>query len=535
MPELSSADHSVSPPKVNIPRNYNAAHDLIERNLRAGRAAKTAFIDDTGSITYGQLAERVNRAANALTDLGLAMEDRIMLAHLDTIDFPSVFLGAIKAGIIPIAGNTLLTPSDYEFMLNDSRAKVMVVSEQLLPTFAPLLDKVAGRLPFLQHVIVSGKETRPHLSLAAMMAKAGAARDPAPTTCDDACFWLYSSGSTGMPKGTVHMHSHLIQTAELYATPVLGIREDDLVFSAAKLFFAYGLGNSLTFPMSVGATAILMAERPTPASVFQRLQQLRPTIFYGVPTLYAALLASPDIPKPETLNLRVCTSAGEALPADIGERWTKHFGVEILDGIGSTEMLHIFVSNRPGEVRYGTTGKPVPGYALRVVDDAGNQVKTGEIGELQINGPTSASCYWNNRAKSRATFMGDWTRSGDKYTVDESGYYTYSGRTDDMLKVGGIYVSPFEVEGALLTHPDVLEVAVIGQADEDQLIKPKAYVVTRAGVTGDAALAEQLQRHVKAKLAPYKYPRWVEFASELPKTATGKIQRFKLRAKSQAG
>ena len=535
MPELSSADHSVSPPKVNIPRNYNAAHDLIERNLRAGRAAKTAFIDDTGSITYGQLAERVNRAANALTDLGLAMEDRIMLAHLDTIDFPSVFLGAIKAGIIPIAGNTLLTPSDYEFMLNDSRAKVLVVSEQLLPTFAPLLDKVAGRLPFLQHVIVSGKETRPHLSLAAMMAKAGAARDPAPTTCDDACFWLYSSGSTGMPKGTVHMHSHLIQTAELYATPVLGIREDDLVFSAAKLFFAYGLGNSLTFPMSVGATAILMAERPTPASVFQRLQQLRPTIFYGVPTLYAALLASPDIPKPETLNLRVCTSAGEALPADIGERWTKHFGVEILDGIGSTEMLHIFVSNRPGEVRYGTTGKPVPGYALRVVDDAGNQVKTGEIGELQINGPTSASCYWNNRAKSRATFMGDWTRSGDKYTVDESGYYTYSGRTDDMLKVGGIYVSPFEVEGALLTHPDVLEVAVIGQADEDQLIKPKAYVVTRAGVTGDTALAEQLQRHVKAKLAPYKYPRWVEFASELPKTATGKIQRFKLRAKSQAG
>ena len=336
-----------------------------------------------------------------------------------------------------------------------------------------------------------------------------------------------------MPKGTVHMHSHLIQTAELYARPVLGIREDDLVFSAAKLFFAYGLGNSLTFPMSVGATAILMAERPTPASVFQRLQQHRPTIFYGVPTLYAALLASPDLPKREALNLRVCTSAGEALPADLGERWTRHFGVEILDGIGSTEMLHIFVSNRPGEVRYGTTGKAVPGYALRVVDDAGNPVKQGEIGELQINGPTSASCYWNNRAKSRATFMGDWTRSGDKYTVDAAGYYTYSGRTDDMLKVGGIYVSPFEVEGALLSHPDVLEAAVIGQPDEDQLIKPKAYIVVKAGVTGNAALAELLKQHVKAKLAPYKYPRWVEFASELPKTATGKIQRFKLRAKSQ--
>jgi len=534
MPGLSTADHSVSPPKVEIPRDYNAAHDLLERNLRAGRADKTAFIDDQGRLTYGQLAERVNRAANALKGLGLGMEDRIMLVHLDTVDFPSVFLGAIKAGIIPIAGNTLLTTADYQFMLNDSRAKVLIVSEQLLPTFAPLLDTNAGKLPYLKHVIVSGKDAHGHLSLSQMMNQAGTACESAPTTGDDACFWLYSSGSTGMPKGTVHMHSHLIQTAELYARPVLGIREDDLVFSAAKLFFAYGLGNSLTFPMSVGATAILMAERPTPASVFKRLQQHRPTIFYGVPTLYAALLASPDIPKPETLNLRVCTSAGEALPADIGMRWTKHFGVEILDGIGSTEMLHIFVSNRPGEVRYGTTGKAVPGYALRVVDDAGNQVKTGEIGELQINGPTSASCYWNNRAKSRATFMGDWTRSGDKYIVDEDGYYTYSGRTDDMLKVGGIYVSPFEVEGALLSHASVLEAAVIGQPDVDDLIKPKAYIVVKSGVEANAALAEQLQQHVKAKLAPYKYPRWVEFASELPKTATGKIQRFKLRAKSQS-
>ncbi len=534
MPGLSSADHSVSPPIVDIPRDYNAAYDLIERNLGAGRSGKTAFIDDSGSITYGQLAERVNRAANALTGLGLGMEDRIMLAHLDTIDFPCVFLGAIKAGIIPIAGNTLLTTADYEFMLNDSRAKALVVSEQLLPTFAPLLEKRAAKLPFLRHVIVSGRDAQAHLCLPELMETAGATCEPAPTTWDDVCFWLYSSGSTGLPKGTVHMHSHLIQTAELYARPVLGIREDDLVFSAAKLFFAYGLGNSLTFPMSVGATAILMAERPTPASVFQRLQQHRPTIFYGVPTLYAALLASPDLPRREALNLRVCTSAGEALPADIGERWTRHFGVEILDGLGSTEMLHIFVSNRPGEVRYGSTGKPVPGYALRVVDDAGNPVKPGEIGELQINGPTSASCYWNNRAKSRATFMGDWTRSGDKYTVDAAGYYTYSGRTDDMLKVGGIYVSPFEVEGALLSHPDVLEAAVIGQPDEDKLIKPKAYIVTRAGVTGNAVLAKQLQQHVKSKLAPYKYPRWVEFASELPKTATGKIQRFKLRAKSQS-
>ena len=534
MPGLSSADHSVSPPVVEIPRDYNAAHDLIERNLRAGRSGKTAFIDDSGSISYGQLAERVNRAANALQGLGLAAEDRIMLAHLDTIDFPSVFLGAIKAGIVPIAGNTMLTTADFQYMLNDSRAKALVVSEPLLPTFAPLLEQRADKLPFLKHVIVSGKDAHGHLSLARLMDTAGTACEPAPTTCDDVCFWLYSSGSTGQPKGTMHMHSHLIQTAELYAKPVLGIREDDLVFSAAKLFFAYGLGNSLTFPMSVGATAILMAERPTPASVFQRLRQHRPTIFYGVPTLYAALLASADMPARDALNLRVCTSAGEALPADIGMRWTRQFGVEILDGLGSTEMLHIFVSNRPGEVRYGSTGKAVPGYSLRVVDDAGNPVQPGELGELQISGPTSASCYWNNRAKSRATFMGDWTRSGDKYTVDEAGYYTYAGRTDDMLKVGGIYVSPFEVEGALLTHPDVMEVAVIGQPDTDDLIKPKAFVVVKPEVVADAALAERLQQHVKSRLAPYKYPRWVEFVSELPKTATGKIQRFKLRAKSQS-
>ena len=530
MTGLSAADHSTSPPAVIIPRDYNAAHDLVERNLRAGRAGKTAFIDDQGSYTYAELAQRVNRAANALKGLGLAPESRVMMAHLDTIDFVAVYLGAIKAGIVPICGNTLLTGADYEFMLNDSRAQALVVSDALWPTFAPILDK----LPFLAQVLVSGKDAHGRASLQELMNRASAECEPAATTSDDVCFWLYSSGSTGTPKGVVHLHSHLIQTAELYAKPVLGIREDDVVFSAAKLFFAYGLGNSLTFPMSVGATAVLMAERPTPASVFARLKRDQPSIFYGVPTLYAALLASPDLPKRGELGLRVCTSAGEALPADLGRRWTEHFGVEILDGLGSTEMLHIFLSNWPGDVRYGSTGKAVPGYELRVVDDANNPVKPGEIGELQINGPTSAAGYWNNRARSRATFMGDWTRSGDKYTVDAEGYYTYSGRTDDMLKVGGIYVSPFEVEGALLTHPGVLEAAVIGQADADGLIKPRAYIVTRQGVSGNEALAEELKQHVKSKLAPYKYPRWVEFASELPKTATGKIQRFKLRAKSQS-
>ena len=327
----------------------------------------------------------------------------------------------------------------------------------------------------------------------------------------------------------MHLHSHLIQTAELYARPVLGIREQDVVFSAAKLFFAYGLGNGLTFPLSVGATAILMAERPTPAAVFQRLRKHRPSIFYGVPTLYAAMLASPDLPGREELQLRACTSAGEALPADIGRRFSERFGVDILDGIGSTEMLHIFLSNRPGAVRYGTTGQAVPGYELRLVNEAGNSVAPGEIGELQICGPTSALMYWNNREKTKATFMGPWTRSGDKYVLDDQGYYTYCGRSDDMLKVSGIYVSPFEVEAALMTHQSVLEAAVVPQADVDELVKPKAYVVLKAGIIGTAELVEELKQHVKSKLAPYKYPRWVEFMDELPKTATGKIQRFKLR------
>ncbi len=526
MAGLSKIDHSVSPPAIEIPRRYNAAHDLIERNLAAGRSAKLAYIDDAGRYTYADLAERVNRAANALAGLGLGFEDRMMLCHLDTIDWPAVFLGAIKAGIVPIAVNTLLTAADYEFMLNDSRAKALVVSEALWPQFAPIL----AHCPHVRHVIVSGANAQGRLRLPDLLGKAGASFAAAPTSCDDPCFWLYSSGSTGTPKGTVHIQSSMIYTAELYARPVLGIRESDLVFSAAKLFFAYGLGNGLSFPLAVGATTVLMPERPTPAAVFKRLKEHQPTIFYGVPTLYAALLAAPDLPQRTELNLRVCTSAGEALPADIGRRWTEHFGVEILDGIGSTELLHIFLSNRPGEVRYGTSGKAVPGYKLRIVNESGADAALNEVGDLLVSGPSAATGYWNNRERTRSTFMGEWTRTGDKYTLDKDGYYTYGGRSDDMLKVGGIYVSPFEVEAALLTHPDVFEVAVIGVPDDQQLIKPKAYVVTKQGVPATPALAEALKQHVKDRLAPYKYPRWVEFVAELPKTATGKIQRFKLRA-----
>ncbi len=526
MPELSSADHDTSPPRVSIPRQYNAAYDLIQRNLQAGRAKKIAYIDDQGSYSFGDLAERVNRFGNVLSGMGQEAEDRVMLCLLDTIDFPTAFLGSIQAGIVPIAANTLLTTADYDFMLGDSRAKVLVVSEVLWPQFAPIVAKHKT----LRHVIVSGSGGQGHPRLSDLMQAVSPQFEPAPTTCDDFCFWLYSSGSTGTPKGTVHLHSHLIQTAELYGKAVLGIKEADLVFSAAKLFFAYGLGNGLSFPLSVGATTILMAERPTPASVFQRLRQHKPTIFYGVPTLFGALLASPDMLKREEVSkLRVCTSAGEALPADIGRRWTELLGVEILDGIGSTEMLHIFLSNRSGEVRYGTTGKAVPGYDIRLIGEDGNPVQPGEIGELQINGPSAAAMYWNNREKSRNTFLGHWTRSGDKYIELDDGYFQYCGRSDDMLKVSGIYVSPFEVEGVLMGHESVLEAAVVAHADTDELIKPKAYVVLKAGIKPSDALADELKKHVKDQLAPYKYPRWLEFVAELPKTATGKIQRFKLR------
>jgi benzoate-CoA ligase len=496
-------------------QHYNAAADLIDRNLGSATRDKLAFIDDSSSISYGALAERVNRFANFLKSLGLAAEDRILLAMLDSIDWPVVFLGAIKAGIIPVCVNTLLKNHDYAYMLNDSRAKALFVSDELWLSFSDVVEKA----PALRHVIKRS-------ALPSQLEQSSSAFTTAPTYADETCFWLYSSGSTGAPKGTVHIHSSLIHTSELYAKPILAISKDDIVFSAAKLFFAYGLGNGLTFPMAAGATAVLMGERPTPEAVFKRLIDWQPTIFYGVPTLYAAMLSHPQFPSPEMLSLRVCTSAGEALPTQIGQRFSERTGIEILDGIGSTEMLHIFLSNRAGKVRYGTTGQQIAGYDIKLIAEDGEVAGVGEIGDLYIRGATAASGYWNQREKTRATFQGEWTKSGDKYTVDKDGYYTYAGRSDDMLKVSGQYVSPFEVESAIASHDSVLEAAVVAAADADDLIKPKAFVVLKPGAS---LSADALKLHVKEKLAPFKYPRWIEFVSELPKTATGKIQRFKLR------
>jgi benzoate-CoA ligase len=511
---------------TDLPRVYNAAHDLIERNRTAGRDAKVAIVDDAGSYTYGTVAERVDRFGSAIRGLGVVPEQRVLLCVHDGIDFVVAFLGCIKAGIVPVAVNTLLTTADYRYMLEDSGAHALVVAAELLATFAPIL---AQRPVYLEHVIVSQGESAGFHAFDALLQTGSTPFSPAPTTADDMCFWLYSSGSTGAPKGTVHIHSSLVATAELYAGPTLGLQSGDISFSAAKLFFAYGLGNGLTFPMWSGGTAVLMSGRPTPTSVFERLAMHDVSIFYGVPTLYASLLASPGAPE-KLPRLRRCASAGEPLPADIGKRWHERYGVDIIDGIGSTEMLHIFLSNRPDDVRYGTTGKPVPGYELRIVGDDGETAGVDAVGELWVAGPTSALCFWNQRARSRATFRGAWTSTGDKYSVDEQGYYRYSGRSDDMLKVSGIYVSPIEVESVLIAHVAVLECGVVGREDDERLVKPIAFVVLRDGFAPSAELSAELKSHVKSRLAPYKYPRWFEFVAELPKTATGKIQRFKLRA-----
>jgi benzoate-CoA ligase len=472
----------------------------------------------------------VRRMAAALRALGVKREERVLLLMLDGNDWPVSFLGAAYAGIVPVAVNTLLTADDYAYMLEHSRAQAVLVSGALLPALNAALTKSDHEV----HKVIVSRPVAPlhpaEVEFEAFLAGAVPALKPAATGPDDPGFWLYSSGSTGRPKGTVHSHANPYWTAELYGKGVLGLTERDVCFSAAKLFFAYGLGNALTFPLSVGATTVLMAERPTPEATFRRwlggAGGVRPTVFFGAPTGFAGMLASPGLPARDAVALRLVSSAGEALPAEIGERFKRHFGVDIVDGIGSTEMLHIFLSNRPGQVRYGTTGWPVPGYEVALRGEDGQPVPDGEPGDLYIHGPSSAMMYWGNQAKTRETFQGGWTKSGDKYLRNADGTYTYCGRSDDMLKVSGIYVSPFEVEATLVQHPAVLEAAVIGVPDTEGLTKTKAFVVLKDGAQADEA---ELKAFVKDRLAPYKYPRVIEFVSELPKTATGKIQRFRLR------
>jgi benzoate-CoA ligase len=517
---------------------FNFAEHLFA--LNRGRPAKTAYVDDHGALGYGRLEERSRRLGAALLASGLQPGERVLLLMLDGNDWPVSFLGSLYAGIVPVAVNTLLTAADYAYMLEHSGASAALVSGALLPVLQEAMNagpqqvrqlfvsQPVGALPPTAQNLEAAIESHPPLPA------------PAPTQAADHAFWLYSSGSTGKPKGTVHTHANPWWTAELFGKPVLQLTEDDVCFSAAKMYFAYGLGNALTFPLTVGATVLLMAERPTPDATFKRWTgqapaaadraPLKPTVFFGAPTGFAGMLAHPALPAREAVALRMCSSAGEALPGEIAQRFKQHFGCDIVDGIGSTEMLHVFISNRPDDIRYGTTGKPVEGYTIELRGENGTPVGVGEVGDLYIHGPSSAVMYWGNPEKSAETFQDGWTKSGDKYSRDADGYYTYAGRSDDMLKVSGIYVSPFEVEATLMQHPAVLEAAVIGKEDGDGLTKTKAYVVLKDGRTaGD----DELKAFVKERLAPYKYPRFIEFVEELPKTATGKIQRFRLREREK--
>ena len=514
--------------EVVVPDQFNATTYFVDRNLEEGRAENVAVCYGDDEITYADVAVGVNRAGNGLRELGVELENRVMIVALDCPELVYTFFGAIKIGAVPVPVNTLLTSDDYRYLLEDSRARVLVVSRELLPAIEPILPD----LHYLRHVIVIG-EADGHRSYAGLLGQGPDTLETARTSKDDVAFWLYTSGTTGMSRAAVHLQHDMVFCSELYANGILEMSESDRTFSIAKLFFAYGLGNALYCPFAVGATTILFPGRPLPDGVFAVVDRYQPTLFFGVPTAYAAMLqAAEHGATVDMSSVRLAVSAGEPLPAGIYTRWLERFGVEILDGIGSTEVLHIFVSNRPGDVRPGSSGTPVPGYETKVVDDAGQPVPVGEIGNLMIRGDSTCAFYWNKHEATKRAIQGEWIRTGDKYHVDEDGYYWYAGRTDDMLKVGGRWVSPAEVEGAMVEHPAILECAVVGAEDDDGLVKAKAFVVLKDHTAGSDDLAEEIRQFIKGRLAPYKCPRWVEFTDDLPKTATGKIQRFKLRRTS---
>jgi len=508
-----------------LPAQFNVATWFVDRHVDEGRGGAPAFHHEGRTLSYADVHELANRTGNALLDLGVERQDRVLLLCLDAPEFIGAFWGAIKIGAVPVPVNTLLRPDDWLHCLDDSRARVLVVSAPLL---APATSAIE-RARHLRRVIVAGGPPGRHLSYEDRLARAPSTLAPAPTSRDDPAFWLYSSGSTGAPKGVVHLHHDMVVCSETFGRHVLGIRPTDIVYSAAKLFFAYGLGNSGYFPAGVGAQCVLYPQRPTPEAVFALLDRHRPTLLFAGPALYAAMLAVKDGAPHDLSSLRLCVSAGEALPEEIYTRWRDRFGVEIIDGIGTTECLHMFISNRPGAVRPGSSGLPVPGYEAAIVDDDGRPVPTGEIGNLRVKGDSIMSGYWNQEEKTKATLIGAWIHTGDKYYRDALGYFWYCGRADDMLKVSGAWVSPVEVEATLVKHPAVLQAAVVAQRDGEGLVKPKAFVVLKDPALASGALGEELKAFVKERLAPYKFPRWVEFRAELPMTATGKIQRFKLR------
>jgi benzoate-CoA ligase family protein len=507
---------------------FNAATYFVDRNVKEGRDGNTAIECGDASITYGEVLRRVNQLGNALQrSLQVRREERVLLLLPDVPEFAYSFFGAIKIGAVPVPVNTLLKPSDYKYLLNDSRARVAIVNEALLPLLTAILRNT---IPFLEHIVVVGSPSGGAISFSELVDPEAVELAPATTCKDDVAFWLYSSGSSGPPKGCVHLQHDMIVATDAYAREVLKITQSDRFFSVAKLFFAYGLGNGLYFPFSVGATSVLLPDSPTPANIYSIIERHKPTLFFSVPSNYAALLGTSHGTRDFDLSsIRTAVSAGEALPSALFERFKARFGVEILDGLGSTEALHIFVSNRPGAVRPGSSGQVVPGCDCRLVDEDRKPVAQGDIGTLWVKHDAAFSQYWNQHQRTKDIIEGHWMSTGDKYRQDEDGFFWYEGRSDDMLKVSGAWVSPAEVEAVLIEHDCVAEAAVAGRKDKDELVKPVAWVVLRKNVTPSPELARSLQDFVVSKLPVYKRPRWVEFVSELPKTATGKIQRFKLR------
>jgi benzoate-CoA ligase family protein len=511
-----------------LPETFNAATYFVDRHVPEGRGERIAIECGDEKVSYRQLFERSNRVGNALRKLDVRLEERVLLLLSDTPEFLYCFFGAIKIGAVPVPVNTWIRPCDYEQLLNDCRARVAIVSAEFLPQ----LEQIpAERLRYLLEVIVVGENAPEYLELNELMDAASPELEAEPTNKDDAAFWLYSSGSTGASKGCVHLQHDMVVCSELYAKGILRINEHDRCYSVARLFFAYGLGNTGYFPLSVGATTILSPARPTPQSIYADIERYRPTLFFSVPSNYLALLACQcegggDF---DLSSIRHAVSAGEGLPASIFERFKARFGVEILDALGSTEMLHVVIANRPGEARAGSSGKIIPGYEARIVDEQGRDVVPNVIGDLLIKGDSSCIGYWNRHEKSKDTFAGHWFHTGDKYYRDEDGYYWHAGRSDDLFKVNGRWLSPAEVEGVLIAHAAVREAAVVSRADESGLIKPVAFVVTNSQFSANEQLAQELQEWVAKALGWYKSPRWIEFLQEIPKTATGKLQRFKLR------
>jgi benzoate-CoA ligase family protein len=518
---------------VVLPDEFNAATYFVDRHIADGRGQKVAIECGERQVTYQQLFDMVNQAGNCLRNLGVRIEERVFLLLFDTPEFAVSFFGAIKIGAVPVPINTLLKPADYTYLLNDSRARIAIVSEGLLP-----LIKAIPRqsLKFLEAILVVGTESWPGTpNFSDALSASSTALEAATTSKDDAAFWLYSSGSTGRPKACVHLQHDMVVSSEAYAKGILHISESDRCFSVSKLFFAYGLGNGLYFSLSVGAASILMPGPPRPDKVFEAVERYRPTLFFSVPSNYAALLAhthqgSQDF---DLSSVRWAVSAGEALPAAIFHRFKERFGVQILDALGSTEALHMVIANRPGQVRPGSSGQVIPGFEVRIVDENNRQMVAGEIGNLIVNADSVCAYYWNQHERTKNTIEGHWIRTGDKYYQDDDGYFWYAGRSDDMLKVSGVWVSPVEIESVLLEHEAVQEAAVVARPDEQQLPRTVACVVVHAGLEPTAALASELQAFVERRLASFKRPHQIEFHSQLPKTATGKLQRFRLRERRE--